>query len=239
MRVVPAIDLINGACVRLVQGDFSRKTEYSASPIELATEYAAAGATRLHLVDLDGAKAGEPKNLEILTEISKETDLVIDWGGGLKQESDLERAFEAGADMVVIGSLAVRNPEKFLGWVNAYCSEKVILAADVRDRMIAVDAWEKTSKQAVIPFLREFISAGVKKVLCTEISRDGMLTGAAVGLYQELLEELPPFELIASGGIGEIGDLDKLADLKVSEVVVGKALLEGRIQIDEIGGYLA
>ncbi len=232
--IIPAIDIIGGKCVRLAQGDYERKTVYNENPLEVARMFADAGLKRLHLVDLDGAKAKHIVNYKVLELIASKTSLVIDFGGGLKSDKDLEIAFQSGAAMVTGGSIAVKEPEVFLQWLQKFGSEKIILGADAKERNIAVSGWQEETGIPVIKFISGFFQKGISKVISTDISRDGMMTGPAFDLYAEIMEALPKIEIIASGGISSIDDIYKLADMNVPGVITGKAIYEGKITLKEI-----
>ncbi len=238
IEIIPAIDLIDGKCVRLSQGDYNRKTIYNEHPLEVAKMFEAAGITRLHLVDLDGAKAKHIVNHKVLETISTKTDLIIDFGGGLKTDNDLEIAFNSGAKMVTGGSIAVKNRDTFLSWLEKYGSEKIILGADAKDGNIAVSGWQESTQLPVIDFISAFHKKGVSKVISTDISRDGMLTGPAFELYQKIMDTLPGIEIIASGGIATMGDILKLDEMEVPGVIVGKAIYENRISLKEIEEFI-
>ncbi len=234
IEIIPAIDLIEGKCVRLSQGDYSQKTVYNENPLEVAKMFEAAGIRRLHLVDLDGAKAKHIVNHKVLKQIATKTSLVIDFGGGLKSDKDLEIAFNAGAAMVTGGSIAVKNRDTFLQWLEKYGSEKIILGADAKDRMIAVSGWIEATNLPVIDFISGYFEDGIRKVISTDISRDGMLTGPAFELYAEIMKSQPEVEIIASGGISSIDDILKLNEMGVPGVIVGKAIYEGKIVMRDI-----
>lgn len=237
IQIIPAIDLIDGKCVRLSQGDYDRKTVYNENPLEVAKMFEAAGITRLHLVDLDGAKAKHIVNHKVLELLSTKTNLIIDFGGGLKSDKDLEIAFNSGAQMVTGGSIAVKERDTFLNWLQKYGSEKIILGADAKDGNIAVGGWLETTELPVIEFISDFHKQGITKVISTDISRDGMLTGPSIELYQEILDILPKVEIIASGGIAVMDDILKLAEIGVPGVIVGKAIYENKISLKEIEEY--
>jgi phosphoribosylformimino-5-aminoimidazole carboxamide ribotide isomerase len=236
-EIIPAIDIINGKCVRLAQGDYDRKTIYNENPLEVAMMYEGAGIKRLHLVDLDGAKASHIVNYKVLELIASKTDMIIDFGGGLKSDKDLEIAFLSGAAMVTGGSIAVKDPETFLRWLHKYGNEKIILGADVKDGKIAINGWKENTEISLMGFLMEFHRKGITKIISTDISRDGMLTGPAFQLYAEIMESLPKIELIASGGISSMDDIFQLAEMDVPGVIVGKAIYEGKISLKEIEKY--
>ena len=234
IEIIPAIDLIDGKCVRLSQGDYSQKTIYNENPLEVAKMFEAAGIRRLHLVDLDGAKAKHVVNHKILEEISTKTKLIIDFGGGLKSDKDLEIAFNSGASMVTGGSIAVKERDTFLKWLGKYGSEKIILGADAKNGNIAVSGWQETTELPVIEFISEYHKKGILKVISTDISRDGMLSGPAFDLYSEIMKTLPEVEIIASGGISSMYDILRLNEMGVPGVIVGKAIYENRISLKEI-----
>ena len=233
IELIPAIDIINGQCVRLTKGDYDQKTVYG-SPLDMAREFEKIGFQRLHVVDLDGAKSKHIANGPVLRSLAAETGLNIDFGGGIKTDDDIEEAFACGASMVTIGSIAVTEPERFLGWLKKYGSERIILGADVRNGRININSWKEDSSEDLLPFLRKYIDAGVSQVLCTEISKDGTLTGPAVKLYQRVMETYPQLHLIASGGVSSIDDIRELEAAGIPAVVFGKAIYEGRIDLREL-----
>jgi phosphoribosylformimino-5-aminoimidazole carboxamide ribotide isomerase len=234
IEIIPAIDLIDGKCVRLSQGDYNKKTIYNENPLEVAKMFEAAGISRLHLVDLDGAKAKHIVNHKILEKISSKTSLIVDFGGGLKSDDDLEIAFNSGAAMVTGGSIAVKERDTFLKWLEKYGSDKIILGADAKDGNIAVSGWIETTKLPVIEFISEYHKKGILKVISTDISRDGMLSGPAFELYSEIMKSLPDVEIIASGGIATMDDILKLDEMGVPGVITGKAIYENKITLKEI-----
>lgn len=234
MNIIPAIDIIDGKCVRLTQGDYGLKKIYHDNPVDVAKMYEDHGLRHLHVVDLDGAKSKHIVNINVLDDITSATNLIVDFGGGVKSNEDIERAYEAGAAMITGGSIAVREPELFGRWINQYGPEKIILGADVKDRHIAVGGWLETSDQDIITFIDNYVNTGIQFVICTDISRDGVLEGPAIDLYKELLVEFPEIKLIASGGVGSIDDVEKLAETGVWGVIIGKAIYEGRIQLDDL-----
>lgn len=234
IELIPAIDLIDGKCVRLSKGDYDTKKIYNENPLEVALEFEAHGITRLHLVDLDGAKAGHIVNYKVLETIASKTNLTIDFGGGLKTTHDLKIAFESGAKMVTGGSIAVKNPEEFTGWIAQYGSEKIILGSDVNNRKIAVSGWLETSQLDLFDFLNDYISKGITKTICTDISKDGMLQGPSINLYKEILNKFPNLYLIASGGVSCLKDIEDLQEANIPAVIFGKAIYEGRITMKEL-----
>jgi len=238
MEIIPAIDIIDGKCVRLSQGNYNRKKVYNEDPLEVARMFEDWGLSRLHLVDLDGAKARHIVNHDILQRIAEKTKLVIDFGGGIKSDRDVDIAFKSGASMLTIGSVAVNDPEIFLGWMKKYGSDNIILGADHNAGKIAISGWTQTSSRNLIDFINEYMKKGVKKILCTDISVDGMLTGPSIEVYRELLDKFENIQLIASGGVSKTEDLIDLKNIGVQSVVVGKAIYEGRISKKEIRGFL-
>lgn len=233
IELIPAIDIINGQCVRLTKGDYDQKTIYG-DPLKMAQDFESIGFNRLHVVDLDGAKSHHVVNVQVLRSIASQTNLTIDFGGGIKTESDIEAAFENGAAMVTIGSIAVTNPDLFITWLEKYGAEHIILGADVRNGKVSINGWKEDSTEDLLPFLRKYIEAGVKNVLCTEISKDGTLQGPAIDLYQQIMEAYPHLHLIASGGVSCIDDIKALDKAGIPAVVFGKAIYEGRIDLQEL-----
>lgn len=238
IEIIPAIDMIEGKCVRLTQGDYATRKVYNEDPLEVAKAFEDAGIRRLHVVDLDGAKAGHIVNYGVLEKLAGHTSLVIDFGGGLKQTKDVEIAFDCGAQMVTGGSIAVKDPETFTAWIARFGSERIILGADAKDRCIAISGWEEATDAELLPFIQKYREQGIEKVICTDISRDGMLEGPAVDLYKEILEAVPEIYLIASGGVSSIADIEKLAEANVPAVIFGKALYEGRITLKELERFV-
>ena len=234
IELIPAIDIIDGKCVRLSQGDYDTKKIYNENPLEVAKEFEAHGIRRLHVVDLDGAKSKHVVNYRILEMIASRTSLIIDFGGGIKTDEDMLIAFENGAQMVTLGSVAIKNPELFKKWLHQYGAEKIILGADAKDKRIAVSGWLEDSRQELIPFLHDYTKEGVYKVLCTDISKDGMLQGPSIALYQEIMQEFPEMHLIASGGVSCLQDIIALEEAGIPAVVFGKALYEGRITMKDL-----
>ena len=234
IELIPAIDIIGGQCVRLTKGDYDQKTVYRDSPAEVAKEFEEIGFKRLHVVDLDGAKSKHIVNSEVLRRITTDTQLVVDFGGGIKTDEDIEKAFAAGASMVTIGSIAVTNPDLFMGWLEKYGAERIILGADVRHGKVSINGWKEDSSEDLLPFLKKYVDAGVKNVLCTEISKDGTLTGPAIELYQSMMTAYPELHLIASGGVSSIDDIKALEAAGIPAVVFGKAIYEGKINLNEL-----
>lgn len=234
MTIVPAIDLIDGKCVRLSKGDYSQCRTYSDSPVDMARRFQDAGLKRLHLVDLDGARSHHIVNLRTLEQIAAHTTLTIDFGGGVKSDADISSAFSAGADMVTVGSLAVTNQELMSEWIGKYGPERLILGADARDGYISVNGWKEDSRLSLNAFINMYRQQGISHILCTDINRDGMLQGPSVGLYKDLLSKFPGIELIASGGVSCDEDLIDLSRAGLFEAIVGKAYYEGRISLDRL-----
>ncbi len=238
IELIPAIDIIDGKCVRLSRGDYDTKKVYNENPVEVAKEFEAHGIRRLHVVDLDGAKSHHVVNYRVLDQIASRTSMIIDFGGGIKSEEDLIIAFDNGAEMVTIGSLAVKNPELFLKWLNRYGAEKIILGADAKENKIAVNGWKDETTQDLFTFLEKYSKYGVTKVICTDISRDGMLEGPSINLYKKILEQHPNLHLIASGGVSNMDDIIALQEARIPAVIFGKALYEGRIQLKDLICFL-
>ncbi|SDC53965.1 1-(5-phosphoribosyl)-5-[(5-phosphoribosylamino)methylideneamino] imidazole-4-carboxamide isomerase [Algoriphagus faecimaris] len=237
MFIIPAIDLIGGKCVRLSQGDYSSKKEYHDDPLEMAKRFEDAGISRLHLVDLDGAKAKKIVNGEVLERICAGTNLQVDFGGGIQADEEIERAFSLGAKQVTGGSIAVKNPALFEDWITKYGSEKIILGADAKNRKIAVGGWEETTSVDLIPFIKSYFDKGIRYVICTDVAKDGLLQGPSVDLYQEILQEIPNLRLIASGGVSSVKDLEDLEKSGVYGAIVGKAYYEGRVTLEELAAF--
>lgn len=234
IELIPAIDIIGGQCVRLTRGDYEAKKVYNEDPVRMACEFERLGFKRLHVVDLDGAKSKHIVNAKTLRGITLSTNLTVDFGGGIKTDADIEAAFEAGASMVTIGSVAATHPDLFSGWLKRYGPDRIILGADVRNGMIAINGWKEESMQQLLPFLQYHVEQGVKNVLCTDISRDGMLNGPSVELYTKVMEAFPHLHLIASGGVSSNEDIMELDRRGIPAVVFGKAYYEGKIDIDKL-----
>lgn len=242
MRIIPAIDIIQGKCVRLSKGDYSTMKIYNEDPLEVAKEFEAHGIEYLHLVDLDGAKSNHIVNHKVLESIASKTNLKIDFGGGLKSDKDLEIAFESGAQQITGGSIAVKDPEIFKSWINKYGSDRIILGADANNEKVAISGWLEESKEELIPFIRGYQKEGVKYVICTDIAKDGMLEGPAFELYKRILEETysegSALNLIASGGISTFDELPALADLGCEGTIIGKAIYENKISLKQLESYI-
>lgn len=237
MYIIPAIDLIGGKCVRLSQGDYSSKKEYHDDPLEMAKRFEGAGISRLHLVDLDGAKAKKIINGDVLERICAGTSLEVDFGGGIQADEEIEKAFSLGAKQVTGGSIAVKNPILFDEWITKYRSEKIILGADAKNKKIAVGGWEETTSVELIPFIQSYFDKGVRYVICTDVAKDGLLQGPSVDLYREILKEIPKLKLIASGGVSSVKDLEELEKVGVYGAIVGKAYYEGRVTLEELAAF--
>ncbi|MDR5590374.1 1-(5-phosphoribosyl)-5-[(5-phosphoribosylamino)methylideneamino]imidazole-4-carboxamide isomerase [Christiangramia sp. SM2212] len=238
MRIIPAIDIIEGKCVRLSKGDYNTKKIYNENPLEVAKSFEDHGIEYLHLVDLDGAKSKHIVNHKILEQITSKTELKVDFGGGLKTDEDLKIAFESGANQITGGSIAVKDPKIFQNWLQKFGSERIILGADAKNRRIAVSGWMEDTDEEIIPFIQNYEEKGVSYVICTDISKDGMLEGPSFDLYNEILSETENIKLIASGGISEFDELPKLADLGCEGVIIGKAIYENRISLKQLENYI-
>ncbi|MEX2513073.1 MAG: 1-(5-phosphoribosyl)-5-[(5-phosphoribosylamino)methylideneamino]imidazole-4-carboxamide isomerase [Cyclobacteriaceae bacterium] len=237
MEIIPAIDIIDGKCVRLTQGDYKQKKVYSRDPLEVAKRFEDAGISRLHLVDLDGAKVKRIVNHEVLSRICQFTDLKVDFGGGVQSDEDIELAFHLGASQVTGGSIAVKKPELFASWLNKYGGERLILGADAKDRKIAISGWQEATAMEVIDFIQEYRKKGVQYVICTDVAKDGLLQGPSFELYEEIMAAVSGIKLIASGGVSSLEDLKALEKAGVYGTIVGKAFYEGRISIKELAAF--
>ena len=238
MRIIPAIDIIEGKCVRLSKGDYDTKKIYNENPLEVAKKFEAHGVQHLHLVDLDGAKSHHIINHKVLDQIASQTELMIDFGGGLKSDDDLRVAFESGANQVTGGSIAVKKKEVFLGWLKKYGADKIILGADAMNEKVAVSGWLEESNEDLVPFIQSYQNEGINYVICTDISKDGMLEGPSFELYQKILHKVPNLKLIASGGISEFDELPKLANMGCEGTIIGKAIYENRISLKQLEDYI-
>jgi phosphoribosylformimino-5-aminoimidazole carboxamide ribotide isomerase len=234
MRIIPAIDLIDGKCVRLTQGDYAQKKVYNENPLDVAKSFEDQGLQYLHLVDLDGAKAGRVTNWKVVESITTHTKLVVDFGGGIKTDDEIRKLFERGIQQVNLGSIAVKEPEKVIQWIDEFGSDKIILSADVKNNTIAISGWQESSSINIRNFLRDYIENGIEYVTCTDISTDGMLTGPNIELYKTLILSFPQLHLVASGGVGTMEDLQELKRIGVDGVIVGKAIYEGRVKLEEL-----
>lgn len=239
ITLIPAIDIIDGKCVRLTKGDYGSKTVYSGSPVDIAKMFEQAGMKRLHVVDLDGAKSRHVINIDVLRSITSQTGLEVDFGGGIKTDDDIMKAFDNGAAMVTVGSVAVTDSDMFARWLERFGPERIILGADVRDGKISINGWREDTTEDIIAFLSYYVGKGVRHVLCTDISKDGMLAGPSFDLYGRILKAFPDIDLIASGGVSSVGDIRRLACEGVPSVVFGKAVYEGKIDVSTLVGELS
>lgn len=239
INIIPAIDIIDGKCVRLSQGDYSQKKIYNDDPVDVAKEFEDYGFKRLHVVDLDGAKAKHVVNIRILEKITSKTDLLVDFGGGIKTDEDLQQVFDAGAHQATIGSIAVQNKELFVSWLEEYGAEKFILAADFLDEKIAIGGWQNVTDITLDDFIAEYESKGVQYVLCTDISKDGMLQGSSIEIYRRLHHDYPQLNIIASGGITFLHEIEELDRSGIYGVIIGKAIYEGRINLDDLAKFIS
>lgn len=234
IQIIPAIDIIDGKCVRLTQGDYAQKTVYNENPLEVAKQFEEIGIKRLHLVDLDGAKRGGVVNLKVLEAIAAGTDLIIDFGGGIKSDNAIEQVFNAGAAIATIGSVAVKDQPLFFSWIKKYGANKILLGADIKNEKIAINGWLESTDLSIIDFVRQNVNAGVKTVFCTDISTDGMLEGPSIKLYEKIISTFPKLDFIASGGVASINDIYELDRVGCKGVIIGKAIYEGRITFNEL-----
>lgn len=238
MRIIPAIDIIDGKCVRLSKGDYATKKIYNEHPLEVAKAFEGVGIQHLHLVDLDGAKSQHIVNYKVLEDIASKTSLKIDFGGGLKSDKDLHIAFESGASQITGGSIAVKNPQIFKGWIKTYGKDKIILGADAQDEKVAISGWLESSKEELIPFISSYQKQGVSYVICTDISKDGMLEGPSFSLYQRILDKVQDIKLIASGGISHFDELAQLSEIGCEGTIIGKAIYEQRISLKQLESFI-
>ncbi len=238
MRIIPAIDIIDGKCVRLSKGDYSTKKIYNENPVEVALEFEASGIEYVHVVDLDGAKASHIVNYKVLEQIATKTKLSIDFGGGLKTDDDLRIAFESGAKQITGGSIAVKNPSIFKKWITNYGTDKIILGADAHNEKIAISGWQEESNEELIPFIQDYMKEGIQYVICTDIAKDGMLEGPSFDLYKRILAQCSDIHLIASGGISTFEELPKLAELGCEGTIIGKAIYENRISLKQLEQFI-
>ncbi|MBP6385151.1 MAG: 1-(5-phosphoribosyl)-5-[(5-phosphoribosylamino)methylideneamino]imidazole-4-carboxamide isomerase [Pseudarcicella sp.] len=237
IQIIPAIDIIDGKCVRLTQGDYSQKKIYNENPLEIAQSFEDAGIQRLHLVDLDGAKAKQIVNHKVLEQIASKTKLHIDFGGGVQSDEMIKVAFESGAKQVTGGSIAVKNPELFESWLQKYSGEKIILGADAKNEKIAISGWEEDTTTSVFSFVENYIQKGVQYTISTDVAKDGLLEGPSFDLYQKLQTQFPALHIIASGGVAVIQDIEQLNEMNIFGVIVGKAIYEGRITLKQLADF--
>ncbi len=234
MQIIPAIDIIDGKCVRLTQGDYAQKKIYNENPLEVALQFQDAGLQRLHLVDLDGAKAGAVKNWKVLELLTTKTSMIIDFGGGIKSEEDLRVVFDSGAAYATIGSLAVKEEAKFVSWLESYGADKFLLGADVKDEKIAIGGWLETTDINIADFIQKYAAHGITQLFCTDVSKDGKLEGPSIDLYRKIIEQFPDLHFIASGGVSNRADLEQLKEIGCKGAIVGKAIYENRISLEEL-----
>jgi phosphoribosylformimino-5-aminoimidazole carboxamide ribotide isomerase len=237
MQVIPAIDIIDGKCVRLTEGDYAQKKIYNEHPLEVAKQFEDAGLMRLHLVDLDGAKAGAVKNWKVLETIAGKTSLIIDFGGGIKQQEDVQIVFNSGAALATVGSVAVKEELKFIRWLHQFGAGKFLLGADVKDKKIAVGGWLETTDILIEDFIEKYNNEGVQQIFCTDVSKDGKLEGPSTELYQTIIQKFPQLQFIASGGVSSVKDLEDLQAIGCSGAIVGKAIYEGRISLSQLASF--
>jgi phosphoribosylformimino-5-aminoimidazole carboxamide ribotide isomerase len=237
ISIIPAIDIIEGKCVRLSQGDYAQQKTYNENPLEVAKSFEDHGIEHLHLVDLDGAKSSKVVNWKVLESIANNTNLKIDFGGGVKSDEDLKKVFESGASQVTAGSIAVKSAEKVFEWMSIYGANRIILGADVRNKKIAINGWKEESELELLPFLDTFTKRGIEHVICTDISKDGMMAGSSVALYEEIMNHFPNLNLIASGGVSSMTEILNLQSLNIHGAIVGKAIYEGQISLKEIADF--
>jgi phosphoribosylformimino-5-aminoimidazole carboxamide ribotide isomerase len=238
IEIIPAIDIIEGKCVRLSQGDYAQKTVYNEQPLEVAKMFEDAGIKRLHLVDLDGAKKGAVVNQKVLETIASKTNLIIDFGGGIKTDESIQSVFDAGAHMATIGSIAIKNNALFNVWLKKYGAEKIMLGADVKNEKIAIGGWMETTEISIFDFIEENIQQGVKNIFCTDISKDGLLQCPSIDLYKKIIKRFDNIYFIASGGVSCIADVEELNTIGCNAVIIGKAIYEGKITLNELKKYV-
>lgn len=237
MEIIPAIDIIDGKCVRLEQGDYDKITLYHKEPLEVAKKFEDAGLKRLHLVDLDGAKAGAVKNWKVLETIAARTSLIIDFGGGIKNEKDIAIVFNSGGALTTVGSIAVKNEEEFTMWLRKYGAEKFLLGADVKNEKIAVSGWQETTQIWIYDFIGKYVELGLNQIFCTDVSKDGRLEGPAVDLYKNIVSKFPELFFIASGGVSSLDDLEKLKEIGCKAAIIGKAIYEKKISLSDLQAF--
>lgn len=234
MKIIPAIDIIDGKCVRLTQGDYNQKTVYNENPLEVAKEFEDAGLTRLHLVDLDGAKAGQVRNWKVLESIAAKTNMIIDFGGGVKTQKDAQIILDSGAALVTVGSIAVKDEALFVSWLQHFGASKFLLGADVKDEKLAVHGWLETTDVWIYDFIRKYMDHGVEQIFCTDVAKDGALQGPSTELYKNIITEFPKLQFIASGGVSNMDDVHQLAETGCAGVIIGKAIYEGRVTLKQL-----
>jgi phosphoribosylformimino-5-aminoimidazole carboxamide ribotide isomerase len=239
MEIIPAIDIIDGKCVRLTQGDYEQKKVYNEHPLEVAMQFEGSGLSRLHLVDLDGAKAGAVRNWKVLEAIAGKTKMIIDFGGGIKTEKDVDIVFNSGAALATVGSIAVKDADLFVSWLRQYGAARFLLGADVKNEKIAVAGWQETTDRWIYDFIREYMEKGIEQLFCTDVSKDGLLEGPSLELYKNILTEFPTLNFIASGGVSGMDDVYRLQEIGCRGVIIGKAIYEGRISMKDLGAFHA
>jgi phosphoribosylformimino-5-aminoimidazole carboxamide ribotide isomerase len=237
-QIIPAIDIIGGKCVRLIEGDYKRQTTYDQDPLAMAKQFEAAGLRRLHLVDLDGAKSGSVKNWKTLEQIASQTTLVVDFGGGIQLKEDVIKAFNAGASFCTIGSMAIKNEPELLQWFKEFGAHKFLLGADTKDEKIMVRGWQEATLVSILDFIENFMQKGVKEIFCTDVRRDGRLQGPGIDLYKKILERFPELDLIASGGVSSMKDIEQVKAVGCKAVIVGKAIYENKIRLKEFSNLI-
>ena len=237
MEIIPAIDIIEGKCVRLTEGDYSQKKIYNENPLEIARQFEDAGLLRLHLVDLDGAKAGAVKNWKVLETIASKTSLIIDFGGGITSEKDVQIVFDSGARLATVGSIAVKNEEMFMSWVDGFGADKFLLGADVKQEKITIGGWLESTDIWIYDFIQKYFTKGIRQLFCTDVSKDGKLEGPSIELYKNIVEKFPELHFIASGGVSSMDDVYELTDIGCKGVIIGKAIYEGRVSIQELSKH--
>lgn len=237
IKIIPAIDIIEGKCVRLSQGDYAKQKTYNENPLEVAKSFEDHGIKHLHLVDLDGAKSAKVVNWKVLESIANNTSLKIDFGGGVKSDEDIKKVFESGANQITAGSVAVKSPDKVFEWMSKYGAERIILGADVRNNKIAINGWKEESEIELFPFLDKFSKQGIEHVICTDISKDGMMAGSSITLYKEIMSRFPKMKLIASGGVSSMREIEELEELNLHGAIVGKAIYEGQISLKDVADF--
>lgn len=239
IEIIPAIDIMNGKCVRLSQGDFQTQKIYSESPVDVAKQFEAAGIKRLHMVDLDGAKKGSVVNIHVLKNVASQTNLKIDFGGGIKTTNDAEEIFNAGASIINIGSIAIKQPVVVIEWIKKFGAKKILLGADVKDEKIVINGWQQSTEINIIDYLKDWFAKKMNNIFCTDVSKDGLLQGTAINLYKKILEAIPNIHLTASGGVSAIKDVEELETIGCSGVIIGKALYEGKIKLNELKKFIS
>ncbi|HYO21277.1 MAG TPA: 1-(5-phosphoribosyl)-5-[(5-phosphoribosylamino)methylideneamino]imidazole-4-carboxamide isomerase [Flavisolibacter sp.] len=238
MEIIPAIDIIDGKCVRLTHGDYSQKKIYNEHPLEVARQFEDAGLQRLHLVDLDGAKEGKVKNWKVLETIAGKTSMVVDFGGGIKAEKDVQIVFDSGASLATVGSMAVKEKETFIRWLQTFGAEKFLLGADVKKEKLTISGWTEQTEIWVYDFIEDYMQQGIKQIFCTDVAKDGALEGPSSELYKRIIEKFTDLHFIASGGVSSLNDVYSLQDIGCKGVIIGKAIYEGRVQLSDLKSFV-